>query len=162
MFEIPQRPSRNHNFSKEQKWSLLLEYDKCLDRGAKAAFCRAAGVAPITMRDWAAAREQGRMTPPQPAVEPPGAERSRWMNSREREELNRLRRENEKLRAKLEKSEAAVDILGKASALLDALARSAAATDPHLEEKEPGRPDWLATTAPERPEEQSAGESSSA
>ncbi|MNL83375.1 hypothetical protein D3C87_2110070 [compost metagenome] len=57
--------------------------------------------------------------------------------------MKRLRRENEKLKAKLEKSEAAVDILGKASALLEALARSATATDPHLEEKEPGRPQWL-------------------
>ncbi|KUM35770.1 hypothetical protein AR689_17465 [Arthrobacter sp. EpRS71] len=65
------------------------------------------------------------------------------MNDRERHELNRLRKENEKLKAKLEKSEAAVDILGKASALLEALARSATATDPHLEEKEPGRPEWL-------------------
>jgi hypothetical protein len=65
------------------------------------------------------------------------------MNDRDRGELDRLRKENDKLRAKLEKSEAAVDILGKASALLEALARSATATDPHLEEKEPGRPEWL-------------------
>lgn len=143
MFEVPQRPSRNHSFSKAQKWQLLLEYDKCLDRGAKAAFCRMIGVLPGTVRDWAAAREQGRLVPPQAAGNSSGPERSRWMNDRDRDELNRLRKENEKLRAKLEKSEAAVDILGKASALLEALARSATATDPHLEEKEPGRPEWL-------------------
>lgn len=143
MFEVPQRPSRNHRFSRAQKWQLLVEYDRCLDRGAKAAFCRAVGVQPRTMRDWAAAREQGRMVPPPEGAGPVETEGKRWMNARDRDELNRLRKENEKLKAKLEKSEAAVDILGKASALLEALARSAAATDPHLEEKNPGRLDWL-------------------
>ena len=80
------------------------------------------------------------------------------MNYRERDELNRLRMENEKLRAKLEKSEAAVDILGKASALLDALARSATATDPHLENPVPGRPDWLKgpEVTPQAPQDTSA------
>lgn len=143
MFEVPQRPSRNHRFSRAQKWQLLLEYDKCLDRGAKAAFCRAVGVQPRTMRDWATARERGGMVPPPEVGSPQKADGKRWMNGRDRDELNRLRKENEKLKAKLEKSEAAVDILGKASALLEALARSATATDPHLDEKEPGRPKWL-------------------
>ncbi|WP_035750416.1 hypothetical protein [Arthrobacter sp. 35W] len=156
MFEIPQRPSRNHSFSKEQKWSLLLEYDKCLDRGAKAAFCRTVGLTAGTMRDWAIAREQGRLMPPGTAGKSTKPEMSGWMNNRDRDELNRLRRENETLRAKLEKSEAAVDILGKASALLDALARSATATDPHLEGPVPGRPDWLAKTTPHQVEDHSA------
>lgn len=119
MFEVPQRPSRNHRFSRAQKWQLLVEYDRCLDRGAKAAFCRAVGVQPRTMRDWAAAREQGRMVPPPEGAGNVETEGKRWMNARDRDELNRLRKENEKLKAKLEKSEAAVDILGKASALLE-------------------------------------------
>lgn len=141
MFEVPVRLSPRAQFSKDQKWMLLLEYDKCLDRGAKAAFCRAVGVHPRTAREWADARLDGRLRPPAP--EKPTGSGTGWMNNRERDELNRLRKENEKLRAKLEKSEAAVDILGKASALLDALARSATATDPHLENPVPGRPDWL-------------------
>ena len=65
------------------------------------------------------------------------------MAARDRDELKRLRTENERLKKKLEKSEAAVEILEKAAALLDAMARSAAATDPHLDEPEPGRPEWL-------------------
>jgi hypothetical protein len=36
--EIPTRPSKFHRFSARQKWDLLLEYDKCLDRGAKRNF----------------------------------------------------------------------------------------------------------------------------
>lgn len=152
MFEFPQRPSKRHGFSKEEKWMMLLEYDKCLDHGSKAAFARAAGVRAHTMRDWQAARDAGRLLPPQATVKVTGSERSGWMNNRDRDELNRLRKENEKLKAKLEKSEAAVDILGKASALLEALARSATATDPQLEEQRPGRPEWLKVPAPKQPE----------
>jgi transposase len=139
--EIPTRPSKLHRFSAQQKWDLLLEYDKCLDRGSKAEFCRRVQVHSSTFRDWLAARDEGRLVPP---LTPPGQkERSGWMNARERDELKRLKTENERLKKKLEKSEAAVEILGKAAALLDAMARSAAATDPQLEEQEPGRPEWL-------------------
>lgn len=156
MFEIPQRPTRNHSFSKAEKWRLLVEYDKCLDRGAKAAFHRTVGVHSSTMRDWVAARDDGRILPPGAVSNSAKQEVTGWMNSRDRDELNRLRKENEKLRAKLEKSEAAVDILGKASALLEALARSATATDPHLEDPTRGRPEWLQKPTPERPEDTSA------
>jgi transposase len=139
--EIPTRPTKFHRFSAQQKWDLLLEYDKCLDRGAKAEFCRRAQVHSATFRDWLAARDEGRLLPP--GTHFAQGEGSKWMTARERDELKRLRTENERLKKKLEKSEAAVEILGKAAALLDAMARSAAATDPHLEEPEPGRPDWL-------------------
>jgi transposase len=138
--EIPTRPTKFHRFSAQQKWDLLLEYDKCLDRGAKAEFCRRAQVHSATFRDWLAARDEGLLPPGTHFAQGEG---SKWMTARERDELKRLRTENERLKKKLEKSEAAVEILGKAAALLDAMARSAAATDPHLEEPEPGRPDWL-------------------
>jgi hypothetical protein len=65
------------------------------------------------------------------------------LNAGDKKQLKRVLRENEILKAKLARSEAAVDILGKASALLDAMAKSAAATEPRLEELEPGRPEWL-------------------
>jgi transposase len=112
-----------------------------LGSGSKAGFCRRVQVHSSTFRDWLAARDEGRLVP---SVTPSGPkERSAWMNARERVELKRLKTENERLKKKLEKSEAAVEILGKAAALLDAMARSAAATDPHLEEQKPGRPEWL-------------------
>lgn len=139
--EIPTRPSKLHRFSAQQKWDLLLEYDKCLDRGAKAEFCRRVQVHGGTFRDWLAARDEGRLLPS--GAQPVSGDGSRWMAARDRDELKRLRTENDRLKKKLEKSEAAVEILGKAAALLDAMARSAAATDPHLDEPEPRCPDWL-------------------
>ena len=65
------------------------------------------------------------------------------INAGEKRRLKHLEHENEVLRAKLAKSEAAVEILGKASALLDAMAKSAAATEPKLPQQEPERPAWL-------------------
>jgi transposase len=139
--EMPTRPTKFHRFSAQQKWDLLLEYDKCLDWGSKSEFCRRVQVHSGTFRDWLAAREEGRLLPPE--GQSVTGEGKAWMTARDRDELKRLRSENERLKQKLEKSEAAVEILGKAAALLDAMARSAAATDPHLDEPEPGRPEWL-------------------
>ena len=64
------------------------------------------------------------------------------------QQLKRVLKENEILKAKLARSEAAVDILGKASALLEAAAKSARARTraPELipePEPETGWPQWL-------------------
>jgi transposase len=137
-FVLPTRPSKWQAFTVEEKLAVLDEYDKCLDRGSKVALSRALGVRDGTLRDWFLAREAGRLVP-----RGRHAEREQRLNAEDKRTLKRVLRENELLKAKLAKSEAAVDILGKASALLEAMAKSAAATDPHLEEPEPGRPDWL-------------------
>ena len=68
----------------------------------------------------------------------------RHLGWEERQELERLRRDNKSLERQLEQSEAAVDVLGKAAALLEALAKSAEPQEsstppPHR----PGRPAWL-------------------
>ena len=146
--DISHRPSKYHRFSDEQRWLLLLEHDKCLDHGARAAFYRAVGVSAGAVRKWMDARSEGRLTAPDslaPDVErESGGQRSRWMNTRERLELERLRRENAALEKRVQQSEAAVEILGKASALLDSMARSAASQEPEKEpEPEPGMPEWL-------------------
>lgn len=146
--DIPDRPSKNHRFSAEQRWLLLQEHDKCLDHGARAAFYRAVGVSAGGVRKWMDARSDGLLTAPEngPAdVEAvSGSQRNRWMNTRERLELERLRRENAALEKRVQQSEAAVEILGKASALLDSMARSAASQEPEKSpDPEPGMPDWL-------------------
>ena len=110
--EIPTRPSKFHRFSARQKWDLLLEYDKCLDRGAKrnfAAESRCTLARSVT--GWLAARDEGRLLPP--GTHTVQGDGSRWMDARDRDELKRLRTENQRLKKKLEKSEAAVEILGK-------------------------------------------------
>ncbi|WP_462200307.1 hypothetical protein [Arthrobacter sp. B2a2-09] len=136
-FVIPVRQSNRH-FTIGEKNAILDEHEKCLERGSKMALARAIGIRAATVREWARARESGEL----PAVVDPIKEDQR-LNAGDKRQLQRVLKENEILKAKLARSEAAVDILGKASALLEAMAKSAAATEPQVEEREPGRPEWL-------------------
>ncbi|MFC8041907.1 hypothetical protein ACFUOZ_21355 [Paenarthrobacter sp. NPDC057355] len=117
---------------------ILDEYEKCLERGSKTAFCRAVGITDGTIQLWARQRAAGELR----SRAREGTEDQR-LNEGDKRRLKQVLKENEILKAKLARSEAAVDILGKASALLDAVAKSAAATDPELKEPEPQRPEWL-------------------
>lgn len=140
---VPFRQSRNQNFTNAQKWALLEEWDQCLERGAKAAFCRRIGVWRGTPDEWARQRADGRLRAPV-SVESmtENSDSRRAASWDEREELRRLRSENERLKNKLEQSEAAVEILGKAAALLESMAKGAELSDP-VAEPRPGRPAWL-------------------
>jgi transposase len=140
--DVPVRASRRQHFTAAQRWELLIEFDKCTDRGAKAAFFARVQVDPTTVYDWMRARADGRLVAP--AVQPVRGRKQ--MSSEERAELARLRAENEALRDKLATSEEAVEILGKASALLEAAAKSArnrTRTPPPAPEPEAGWPQWL-------------------
>lgn len=140
--EIPPRTSKRGHFTPAQRWALLAEWDKCLDRGSKAAFYRQTAIAESTVKAWVRARSEGRLNAPEDE-QTPRASRS-LMTGKERREFTRLERENAAYKLKLEQSEATVDILKKASALLDSLAKSA--TMPKLEdvpETSEGWPDWL-------------------
>lgn len=141
--EIPERASKRGHFRPAERWALLLEFDKCLDRGSKVAFYRKVGVAESTVKTWVRARAEGRLKGPD-EQQPPRSVRS-LMTGKERREFTRLEHENAAYKLRLEQSEATVDILKKASALLDSLARSA--TMPKVEELPPkaseGWPDWL-------------------
>lgn len=162
IMEIPQRASRQTHFTRDEKWAMLLEYDKCLDRGSKVAFYRHMGVANTTVKNWVKARNEGRLTDPKvplPAKtssQADPAEPARPVRSslaiEERRELALLRRHNAALKLKLEQSAATVDILKKASALLDSLAKSA--TMPKIEtvpEEAEGWPAWLKPKTFEKP-----------
>jgi hypothetical protein len=138
-FVVPSRRSKRSHFTLAQKHAILDEYEKCLERGSRIAFCRAVGIGDNTIRLWVQQRESGELR----SSIKQGNEDHRLRESDKRL-LQQVLKENEVLKAKLARSEAAVDILGKASALLDAMAKSAAATDPALKEPEPQRPEWLA------------------
>lgn len=142
--DIPQRPSRQSSFLPAERWALLLEFDKCLDRGSKVAFYRKVQVAAVTMTKWSRDRDEGRLKAPgeNPLVRGEGS----TMSGQDRRDFIKLKTENAALKLKLEQSAATVDILKKASALLDSLAKSAA----NLPGPEP------APTAVE-PQEESAG-----
>ncbi|OYX50416.1 MAG: hypothetical protein B7Y93_09450 [Micrococcales bacterium 32-70-13] len=142
---VPFRPSKRHHFTAAQKWALLLEWDQCLDRGAKTAFCRRIGVWTGTPWEWARQRADGRLQDPA-TVESMSEEPKGYtprLNFEERQELARLRREKQRLERELEQSQAAVDILGKAAALLESLAKSAEQPPTTEPEPTPGRPAWL-------------------
>lgn len=141
--QIPFRPSRQAHFTDAQRWALLLEYDQCLERGSKAAFCRRIGVSKYTMQAWARMRAEGTLVEPAPTERP--QDRRATMNHDERQELRRLRRKVTRLEQQLEQSQAAADLLGKAAALLEGLAKSANQNRQPTEEPPtiPGRPAWL-------------------
>ncbi len=143
--EVPFRATRETHFTEEQKWLLLVEYDQCLERGSKSAFCRRVGIDPVTPGQWLRQRADGRLVDPA-TVEDMKDEKhreKRRLDWDERSELEQLRRRNTSLEIKLEQSEAAVDVLGKAAALLEALAKSANNEPPTDPPTRPGRPGWL-------------------
>lgn len=142
--EVPFRSSRSEKFTAEQKWALLLEYDKCLDRGSKAAFCRRVGIWTGTPRQWARDRAEGTLKDPASLENVKMSKKSadRALAFEERQELESLRTQNRKLNDRLIQEQAAVEILGKAAALLESLTRSAEQTQPEPEPM-PGRPEWL-------------------
>ncbi|WP_449371924.1 helix-turn-helix domain-containing protein [Arthrobacter psychrolactophilus] len=142
-FVIPTRLSNRHHFTTAQKLAVLDEYDKCLEHGSKSELARAVGIGSRTLSGWFNDREAGILSSRSDSIKGNDVPEYQRMTVSDKKLLKQLQKENDALRAKLAKSEAAVDILGKASALLAAMAESATATDPVMEELEPGRPAWL-------------------
>lgn len=135
--DIPTRPSRQHSFTVKEKLALLAIYDT-LEVGQKSAFCRRVGVNPSSPARWDAARRAG-------LLEVTGPDQNRGvLKRRERQDYARLQRENQALRDQLQRSESAVEVLGKASELLAALAKSSQPRPVSLE-REPDRPPIPAT-----------------
>lgn len=139
--EVPFRVNRRQWFTAEQKWLLLLEYDQCLARGSKSAFCRRVGIDPVTPVEWLRQRADGRLV--DPATVDDMKKPQKRLGWDERQELEQLRRRNTSLERQLEQSEAAVDVLGKAAALLEALAKSAEISEQEESPVRPGMPAWL-------------------
>ena len=120
-----QRLSPKHNFTVRERLAILAEYEACLEMGEKSALCRRIGVSSRSVRGWAVQKRDGLL------IATDGKQNSHMMKHRDRVDYERLKRENEALKAKLAQSESAVEVLGKASALLEALAKSATpAPDP--------------------------------
>lgn len=121
--DIPQRPSRQSHFLPSERWALLLEFDKCLDWGSKAAFYKKVQVTRMAVKKWSQDRDAGLLTAPAEGAAVRGPD-SR-LSGQDWRDYMKLERENAALKLKLEQSAATVDILKKASALLDSLAKSA-------------------------------------
>ena len=119
------KPSRRA-FSPAYKLAMVAEYES-LPNGEKGSLLRREGLYSSHIIEWTRARDAGLLGKPDgreagPGAPGPGRAKKR---SGEQLELERLRRQNEKLQADLKKTRMALDIMGKAHALLEELSESA-------------------------------------
>jgi transposase-like protein len=115
--ETAARP-RRRVFSAEYKLSILEQYERLDEPGAKGALLRREGLYSSHIVEWRRARDAG-------ALNALAAQGRRPKKSAEAAGLERLRRHNERLAAELARTKAALDIMGKAHALLEQLSESA-------------------------------------
>lgn len=98
-------------FSPAYKSRIVTEYDSLTEHGARGALLRREGLYQSHIEKWRRARDRGALSPAKAAAkEGPSAESK---------ENRRLLEENARLTAELEKTNAVVEILGKAYALLE-------------------------------------------
>jgi transposase len=119
------RPSRRV-FSPEYKLAIVTEYENA-PNGEKGAILRREGLYSSHVIEWTRARDAGVFIhgPAEPA-----ADSKRPKKTAEQLELEKLRRRNAKLEAELSKTRLALDIMGKAHALLEELSESAQNDEP--------------------------------
>ena len=113
---------KRRSFTAEYKLAMIAEYDAATEPGAKGALLRREGLYSSHIIEWRRACDAGALAgvtdKPRPA-----------RRSQADREAERLRAENERLRAELAKTKAALDVVGKAHALLGLISESAD-TDP--------------------------------
>ena len=110
------RPLRR-KFSAEYKQTILAEYEAAPE-GEKGSVLRREGLYSSQITEWRLARDAGALG----ALEPGTRQRKR---SAAEVELEKLKRKHERTEAELARTRLALDIMGKASALLESLAESA-------------------------------------
>jgi len=128
---------RRRVFTAEYKLRMVAEYDRATDSGERGGLLRREGLYHSHIIEWRKARDAGTLVA-RPAADRPetgqgkdneqGAPRRRRrgkITTAEQAELERLRRQNEKLARDLARTQAALDIMGKAHALLELLSESA-------------------------------------
>lgn len=110
------RPTRR-TFTADQKRTILAAYEEATEPGAKGALLRREGIYSSQITEWRKARDAGSLA----ALEA----KPRAARSAEAREADRLRKKNKRLEAELAKTRTALDIVGKAHALLEMLSGSA-------------------------------------
>ena len=119
-------------FTPEYKLAMVAEYDRTTS-GERGGLLRREGLYHSHIIEWRKARDAGTLvTRPEPVGagqakdnEQTAARRRRGGRTAEEAEVERLRRQNEKLARDLARTQAALEIMGKAHALLELLSESA-------------------------------------
>ncbi|MEX5636097.1 transposase [Parafrankia sp. FMc2] len=112
------RPKRR-TFTAAYKKRILNEYDGLTESGERGALLRREGLYHSHIQKWREAQEQG-------AREALGGKPTGRPAASETDTDNeRLRRENERLAAELARTKAALEVVGKAHALLELISGSA-------------------------------------
>jgi transposase-like protein len=113
-------------FTADYKLAIVTEYENA-PNGEKGAILRREGLYSSHIIEWTRARDAGTLTD-RPAD--PAAPSKRPKKTAEQLELEKLRRRNAQLEADLTKTRLALDIMGKAHALLEELSESADNDEP--------------------------------
>ena len=113
----PAAPPTRRTFTPDQKLAILAAYEEATEPGAKGALLRREGIYSSQITEWRKAHEAGSLAAL--SGKPRGA------RSADRKEADRLRKKNERLEAELARTRTALDIVGKAHALLEMLSESA-------------------------------------
>jgi transposase len=116
------RPKRR-TFTAECKLAILEEYEQA-DAQGRGALLRRERLLTSHISEWRKARKGGALKALEPKTRKPARSQAEIENER-------LRREKDALARKLAQTEAALDIVGKAHALLEMLSEGAASDDKH-------------------------------
>ena len=110
--------AKRRAFTAAYKARIVQEYDQLQTGRERGALLRREGLYSSHITDWRNSRDAGAANG---LADKPG----RPGRSAEAVEIERLRRENEKLTAELTRTKAALEVVGKAHALLELLSGSA-------------------------------------
>ena len=111
-------PSRRRSFTPAQKLAHLAEYETACETGQGGAYLRREGLYSSLITEWRRLRDAGALEGKAPGdkVGRPSAEQA---------EIARLRRELAQAEARLATTQTALDIMGKAHALLEQISEGA-------------------------------------
>jgi transposase-like protein len=118
----PAARPRRRQFSAEYKLALLAEYDAAPE-GVKGSILRREGLYSSHVTEWRKARDSGALAALKAQPRSPKRHPAQT-------ELERERRRRERVEAELARTKAALELMGKAHALLELLAESADNTPP--------------------------------
>jgi transposase len=121
---------KRRTFTAAYKLEIIRKYDAATEPGAKGALLRGEGLYDSHISYWRKARDSGALRSSAAAVSANGALAAHKGRPAGDAENDRLRKRLAKSEAKLEQTRAALDIMGKAFALLELLSESADSPKP--------------------------------